>query len=302
MDRSPAQRLPKTFRSPAFLRVLNVVSVGASLGAATGVVLGSVFGGGFLGPVPAYDSHLPRFEGRVAAASAISTLLVGVLWAIVLRSRTTIGKSPVRVGWVVSIPLAIANAATACGSIFALERSSMDSSMTAFFQGAFAGATFGAICWLPALVATLLCFGVPIAWSQRLATKGLAGEERGELVVGGVSTVIAVGAAALLYGHDFGTPPASLGAVIVALLASIGGGAGLVASLLSLRRENERRSFVREVEAGGVSGYRVDATDEGKVLVRITSMGQSYRVADFEEPVFELDATGEAQRSLELGR
>jgi hypothetical protein len=48
------------------------------------------------------------------------------------------------------------------------------------------------------------------------------------------------------------------------------------------------------------SSTRVDATEEGKVLVRIVAQGKGYRVADFEEDVFELDEHGEAVRPKAL--
>ena len=44
-------------------------------------------------------------------------------------------------------------------------------------------------------------------------------------------------------------------------------------------------------------GFRVDATPEGKALVRVSSFGQGYRVADFSEEVFLLDESGEATES-----
>ena len=55
---------------------------------------------------------------------------------------------------------------------------------------------------------------------------------------------------------------------------------------------------MREVEKGAVAGYRVDAAPEGKVLVRVKSMGEGYRVANFEEEIYTLDEAGEARRAM----
>lgn len=145
---------------------------------------------------------------------------------------------------------------------------------------------------------TRICLGLPLAWARRLAEKGLDGEERGELVVGVVSTAIAIvglGLALarrdgmnLLFRHDAAsvTFSAAVGRGLVVLLAAIGSTAGIAVALLARQRTNARRAFVREVEAGAIEGFRVDTTPEGKVLVRVMPMGQGYRVANFEEPLY----------------
>ena len=47
-----------------------------------------------------------------------------------------------------------------------------------------------------------------------------------------------------------------------------------------------------------MSGFRVEEVPEGKVLVRVSTLGQggAYRVADFEEEVFALDQEGAATK------
>ena len=72
--------------------------------------------------------------------------------------------------------------------------------------------------------------------------------------------------------------------------------AGATSTILASARASRRRAFVADAEAGKAPGYRIKATREGKVLVRIVPQGKSYRVADFEEEVFDLDAKGEAKR------
>jgi hypothetical protein len=184
------------------------------------------------------------------------------------------------------MPLAALNSALACG--FALGNVGGGHSHNDFLGLAFLGASFGIICWLPALVLTLLLFGIPIGWAQRLAAKGLAGEERGEWIVGLASASISAGALAILALRpgEIDWMPGYLG-----LAGAI---AGATATALAFLRELRRRRFVTAAAAGKIAGYRVDATDEGKVLVRIGAQGKGYRVADFEEEVFELDADGAA--------
>jgi len=64
-------------------------------------------------------------------------------------------------------------------------------------------------------------------------------------------------------------------------------------------RERRRAVFVNEVEGGTIAGYRVDATEKGKVLVRVTIATQdSYRVAERHDAIVELDGDGAAIRPL----
>lgn len=267
----------RTFRSLGTLRVLNVIAVGASLAGGTGAVLAAMGG---------------MSNGDIfALASALSTLLFGMAWAALLRVRRRVGTSSLRWGWLASIPLAIANAATACGMLMVSEGGSI---LTKFLTGAVLGATFGAIIWIPGLIATLVAFGLPILWAERRAAKGLAGEEQGEIAIGVVSSVIAIGALLLLAGALTLHP--TFGAGIIALFAVAGLVTGALASIFAVHRESVRRNFVREVEAGSVQGFRVDPTPEGKVLIRVTSMGSGYRVANFEEHLAVLDEDGETRR------
>jgi hypothetical protein len=161
-----------------------------------------------------------------------------------------------------------------------------------FFGGMVAGVTFGAIFWIPGLILTLLVFGLPIARAQRLAAQGLAGQERGDGFVGSASAVIALLALASSFipSGEAGWMLSGLAAFAVAL-----GGATLGTSLW---RERLRRAFVAEVEAGRVEHFRVDASAEGKVLVRVVTQGEGYRVADYAEEVAALDGEGAVTRGL----
>ena len=145
------------------------------------------------------------------------------------------------------------------------------------------------------LLLTLVCFGVPIARAQRMAKQGLAGEERGERVVGLTSVVMAAAATALTFApmaHD--TKPGAHVVWALALLASI---AGVSATAIAQDRERKRRAFVADVEAGKVERFRIESAPEGKVLVRIVSQGEGYRVADYAEEVAALDAEGAVTRA-----
>jgi hypothetical protein len=264
--------------------VLNVAAVGLSLAA--------VVSAGFNGVVPG-PNHV------IAMATGVPTLILGMVWAWLLRIPGTVGNTGVRSGWAASVPLAMFNASIAAGVALAFERSMP--SVAGLFGGMLLGATLGAIVWIPALVATLVCFGLPIAWAQRLAKKGLAGEERGEWIVGLVCVVM--GIAGLLLSVTWpGVLSAHAGTWMTRAFGLLGALAGASSAGIALARERRRRRFVAGAEAGEIAGYRVDATEEGKVLVRVVSQGEGYRVADFEEEVFELDAAGEATRPKEMRR
>jgi hypothetical protein len=216
-------------------------------------------------------------------------------WAWLLRLRKTIGGSSVRVGWLASLPLAALNGALASALTFTFATPNDAPSIASTFEFGVAGATVGAIFWVPSLVLTLLLFGVPIAWSQKLARQGLAGEERGERLVAVVSVAIAI--VALLMSREYALHQAELESGMAfgraaAVAACIAGG---VAAVLAQMREVRRRDFVARAEAGEVRGFRVDVREEGKVLMRVTSLGEGYRVADFHEEVCLLDEEGRAR-------
>jgi len=280
----------RAFQSLGALRNLNVIAVGLSLAAATAGVFAHFMGTG------SQVHSIGIFVG-------LPTLIVGMMWAAVLRLRATMGQSKFRWGWAASVPFAGLNGALACGFMLAGDTHGYGSVFETFMLGALLGATIGALFWIPGLIATLVCFGIPIAWSQKQAEKGLAGEERGEIVIGAASTLIALFGALLLLGTKMPDEPKNalletIGMVFM-WLTSLGGAlTGGTAALLALKRQERRKQFVKEVEAGQVAGYRVDAVPEGKVLVRVTSIGQGYRVANFEEALVTLDDEGEAKKTL----
>lgn len=263
-----------------------MAAMGLSLAAATAAMFAKILGS-------------PNAYGAAAITTGLPTLLFGILWAKILRSKKTVGTSKLRWGWVMSVPLAALNAAFACGFMLASETGS--DTVGKFFLGMIAGATFGVFFWLPALVATLAFFGLPVSWSQDLADKGLAGEERGERVMGVASTLLALCAIA---GHTWWGKAASfpgnatldaMGNAFLWLAPLLAIASGATAAVLANAREKRRRLFVNQVESGHVTGFRIEQVPEGKVLVRVSSVGSAYRVANFEEEVYALDEEGGAR-------
>jgi hypothetical protein len=265
--------VPAPFRSLRALRLLNVAAVGLSLAACTAAVFTDVFGSA-------------RY---VAVATGVPTLLLGMVWASVLRWPRTVGKSRLRWGWVLSVPLAVLDGAVACG-LTMME----NEGLTGLGVGLIAGATFGVIFWLPGLLVTLLAFGIPIATAQHQAERGLAGEERGEAIVGFICA--AMSATGLLLAALSGRSASSAGLPLSCALGVAGLLAGGTAMALAKAREARRREFVTRAEAGEIPGYRVDPTEEGKVLIRIVPAGEGYRVKDFDQEICELGVEGEAIR------
>ena len=233
---------PTAFQGARILRTLNVVAVGFGLGAIVGVLLPMVL-------------HVSGFY------VGLSTLVVGLVWARVLRIRATIARTSMRWGWLASVPLAAANAALACGLLMVSEGGSSwvgaaEASLRNFGIGALLGATVGAIVWIPALFLTLFCFGMPIAWSQLQAKKGLAGEELGERIIGGVSSSLSLLALVLTFSvkNTGSVDPEAFAAGIwfVRVMAIVGALSGGVAAGLAHAREARRRAFVTRAEAGDV--------------------------------------------------
>lgn len=264
------------FRSRRFLERLADLAIGFSLAAITAVVFSGMFG---------------STRDPMGIITGAPTLVFGTLWALLLRWRRTVLQGRVRVGWLASIPLAMTNAAVAAGLMLSmLDHGSKP--LLNFFMGMMAGATIGVMFWGPALLATLVFFGLPIAWGQRLAQRGLAGQERGDGLVGLTSAVIAAAAlgATVSTGGRYGA------AWFTTALAALGVTLGSLTMLTAWVRDRQRRAFVAKVEAGEVPRFRIEPSAEGKVLVRIVSQGEGYRVADFAEEVARIDETGEVTR------
>lgn len=281
-------RLPTAFHSLEWLRRFNVAAMGLSLAAATGTAFAAALG-------------RPSSFGGVALATGLPTLVCGIAWALLLRTRKTIGTSKVRWGWLASLPLAALNGALACGLLFAADARETADVVGKLFIGLVAGATFGAFFWIPGLLATLAFFGGPLLWSQRLAERGLAGEERGERVIGGASVVLGALSLAGFVMQESASQPVkhptmeALGGVFLAVAPVLAIVTGALAVGLAHARDKRRRAFVSEVESGNVKGYRIDEAPEGKVLLRVSTVGTLYRVANFEEEVLTLDANNEVR-------
>jgi hypothetical protein len=70
----PSSRRPSLFRSPALLRALNIAAVALSLAGVTGALMGRILGGS-------------REFAVVALSCSLPTLVFGLAWARLLRSR-----------------------------------------------------------------------------------------------------------------------------------------------------------------------------------------------------------------------
>jgi hypothetical protein len=281
--------IPESFRSKSTLQTLSQLSVGTSLAAATALSLSQLLHG------------MGGARGLLGLIVAVPTLLVGMLWVRVLRWPKTVGQTGLRLGWLLSPVLAALNAGLACAMMLAVERpsGSLTDLLLRLFGGFVLGMTFGAIVWVPALMATLVAFGAPLAWAQGLAKKGLAGQERGDGIIGVVCGLIALATLAAPALLNVGPGLADALPLIRALgLTATGLSAATVFSAWS--RAEERERFVAAVERGEVEQFRVDATDEGKVLVRVVTQGQGYRVADYEEEIAALDKDGAVTRGVRV--
>jgi len=274
--------IPEAFQSRHAIRRLNIAAVGLALGCVSGAVLGHITFGNV---------------GYSAAAFIIgvSTLCIGSFWAAFFRPQGTAiaGRRRFRIGWGTSVVLAILNAQVSC--FFVMADRWREPTSHVLVRALLFAPTAGVFLWLPALLLTFLCFGAPIVRAQVLAEKGLAGEEQGERIVGIASFVMAAMGLFLSYQMPSSSLLAPLSPIrIIGYLGMLTGGMAAYAAFV---REARRRTFVREVEAGNVAGFRVDPSPEGKVLVRVSSLGEGYRVADYREELVDLDASGEAKRA-----
>lgn len=284
-------QLPRAFQSLGALRLLNIGAVGLSLSCAVSGLLGSSMATTWV----SYAS---------LGALGVPTLLCGLAWAALLRVKRPIGKTSIRWSFLGSIPLASLNGGIAYVLLHRVFASPYAPPLDAsdVYRLFRTGATEGGVLF-PALLLTLVFFGLPIWRSHRLARNGLAGEEQGERNVGIASMFVA--ALGLVTASQIGFASTPLSVVlervgcIFELAMGVGGLAlGFSAVLFSILRARRRRAFVDAAANGDVQGFRVSETPEGRVLVRITSMGQGYRVADFEEPLATVDDAWESTARL----
>lgn len=255
----------RAFRERRNAAALNIAGVGASLAACTGAAFRLLW-------------------AQTATYAALSTVVIGTIWAASIRMR--VKKNGVPIGWLLSPVFACVNAMLCMALIAMTEGHGGTGYMETAGLVVLGGGLIGAIIWIPALVITLLLFGLPIARAQRIAKRGLAGADRGEIIVGLLCAVLAL-------VPLVGSPPS-----IETVLALVAIACGLGATTLGLLRERARRAFVRRVEAGEVASFRVEPTAEGKVLVRVTTAGNAYRVSDFVEEIARLDGDGDDEVSV----
>ncbi len=267
--------IPIVFRTRRSLAALNVVAVGLAIATAT---------------TAAFLALWVERGVNWACVVGIPTTIIATAWAAILRSREKVGR--VNIGWLLSVPLAASNAGVACALMLYTQAARTDSLLMGFFLGA----TFGIIAWAPALMLVLGFFGWPIAHARALAEEGLAGEDRGERIVGFASTFLSVAAVALALS----TKNARLATTIpLVTMAALSAACGTTAAVIAQRRELRRRAFVARVEADEVPGLKVIPRAVGKVLVRVEPQDRvTYRVAPKpDEELFELDDAGRVIRS-----
>ena len=285
----PGMKPPSAFRTMRGLKILNIAGVGLTLAAVTSLVFGYM---------------LKEFSfGGTTLVTGLPTLLLGTLWAMLLRWRDEMkfGSRRLRTGWLLSLPLAAANGGLAA-AILMFKDGSPSGALERAVGGLFLGATFGALVWVPALLITLLLFGLPIARAQRLAAQGLSGEERGERILGltnlTLSALVFLGIAMAPASERSPGAYDLAGFWTLVTMATGGLFTGAAAAISAHLREKDRSRFVGAVEEGKVAGYRVESTREGKVLLRVSSEGEGYRAAEFDEELYALDEEGKVKEEL----
>lgn len=269
----PARDDLSTLRTSSTVRSLNVAAVGCAIASASAFVIARTLGGG------TGDTFL-------GAACALSTLFWATAWARVVRVRAR----GLPVGWLLSLPFAALNAGTALALFMA---SSPPSRGLGELLGVVAaGAIFGVIVWFPALCATFVLFGVPLARAHRAAERGLASEDVGERNVGALAVAVSIAALVALSVARFSQPDSD---PFLALIALAGVTSGAVAALLAHRRLMDRAALLAEVFVGERSGLRIDVQGGVERLVRVHEPRDAYRGAEELEPLAELRGLDEAR-------
>jgi hypothetical protein len=264
--------LPWGFRRrPRALAFLRVAAVGLSLASMTALAL-----------------EAPLEVAPMAVEAP--TFVVGCVWAALIGDEK--GKRRTW-RWLASVPLAMINAGISCVIAATFLGSGVDGPILVRSVESFLlGATFGVLIWGPALLLTLLLFGLPIETARLQSKDGLAGEDRGDAFVGlactfyGLTTLWVTRQPTLS-----GPPPHTWSVVACAILAAL---AGSTVAAVARARLVRRSWFLRDVERGLRAGYRIVETPEGRRrLTRVHVEGEAYRAAEVAESIFEIEDTSE---------
>jgi hypothetical protein len=259
------------------LRLLNHAALGLALGATAAVVLGLL--------QPSLMS------------CALPTTVLGALVSIVVRSQKPAEDERVRSFYWAAL-FAAADAAVSGAIELQGEAEPFGGHGPAlritFLDGAFLGVVYGFPIWISMLGAALVVFGFPILWARHLEKSGLAGEERGETIVGSVCAIVSV----MTLASCVAAHPLENREVLVPMVLAAGGLlAGGAAALAAVVRDTERRRFLDRAASGDAPGYLVETRRGSKVLLRVAPSSTAYRGTDVEEVVFEVPASTGSQFS-----
>lgn len=291
----PGAMGPKFFQRIRAIRWLNEIGFALTLATAVGVAF----------------EHIADLELSIASFAA--TLVLGPFWAIFLRKYPIAFSTSHARGRLIAIGMAIANAALAGSFMLGMNKNGSfiigtkenTEIVSHMFIGAFFGATFGALFWIPTLFVTIWLFALPTAWASALAKRGLAGEERGEWLVGAMCAATSVATYVATFVLDDrhyvyregGATYLSmyrLAAVASFLFAS-------VAAFAAWKRDMLRKVFVANAKEGNVPGYRVQDSPRGEILVRVAEAASAYRAMETFDEVFAVDEEKPLGQGTERG-
>lgn len=263
-----ASPLPTALRPMPTLRSLTALAVGLSMAAPTT----ALFGDGFANTDP--------------TGTTLATVSCGALWAWLVLPDPRQGRAPTLTSFAVAIPLAILNASLSAASLFAKDGVAghhLGDLVSSLVGGALAGATFGAVYWIPGLVLTLLWFGLPLRAARAWARRGLDDAETGLGLVAVAAALPALATVLIAKGSAAG---ALVGVVATTLAAA------LVA--LVFARRIRRVGYLDEVGRGRVPGVRLERTRTTTRLVAHHELAEPYRAnAAPDEVLLVLDETEE---------
>ncbi|MFI5298882.1 MAG: hypothetical protein ACHREM_12360 [Polyangiales bacterium] len=275
--------LPVAFTATTRTKVWACWSVGTSLAAATSLCVGSC-------------AH--------PLAVGTSVTIVGTLWARWMLRPKRDGWRNRNLDWLSAIPAAMTSA------VFAVVLAFWPSNLRHGVSNAVFASTFGAFVYLPAMVAALAIFGLPIERARAAETQGIDAAERAHGVLGLVSSALAILAwlfrdnvsrsgsvLSLAFGVSDGVrgPPPS---DTVGFFAMLGLASSLVVIAVVLSRAWDRVDFLRKLEAGPANGFRVETRSGSTVVLEAAHEAADYRAADDEQAVMELDGDGRFVRRL----
>jgi hypothetical protein len=289
--------LARLLRPSRTLGYLNTVVVAMALAASTTALVLVVYG-----------RHLDKFDtldrlGPTFATCWVSTLLCGLIWGQVVRQWHWNGY----LRWGLCVPLAAVSSGI-CAAIYTISNYSYYEKK---YNSAYLSHQYhdldvlsnmlwvmsvGSIVWVPAVLATLLVFGLPLRQVERAHAVGLFNVDRAEYKLGLVAALSSL-VASTVHLTFLVAFPMNWTTVVFGSLSVFGSGLGARSAVYAHRRIVAREHWIARIRAGECAGFAFATVGTLECVVQLIDVERTYRRAELRTPLLVMQPSGDVQRA-----